>query len=441
MLNASSKPSAIHSKSSKEQLAPNIYNIEKILVLDISTSINPATDNYLSNSIQRARDENFQMLLIKLNTPGGLVSTTKQMITSIGSIKIPTTIWISPEGSSATSAGAILASGAHFLFMAEGSNIGAATPINVTGGDLQNKDLRNKAINDLVAVVESLSESRGRAKKYFAQMITEASSFTAQEALEKNIIDGIVSNQNEIINKIQGKELTIQGQKFVINAPSPDLVEMPWDVGQKLLNVFADPNLAYILLILGAALIYLELQSPGGMIAGVLGTLCLILAGIGMQVLPLNWGSLGLVCLSFILFILEAHVTSYGIISILGLISLLIGSLFLYRADDSYISLSKSLVYSSVFAITIFLFFIGVFIYRDSKSSNTPEDFYSLVGKSAIITAVETENGMNSYYYVKVNGEIWKAFSDINFKQGDSCSITTCSKETMTLTIGVDQKC
>ena len=280
------------------------YLISSILVMNIDSTINPATANYLQTGFQKAQNEGHQLILIKLNTPGGLVTTTKDILTQIGKAPIPVAIWITPEGASATSAGAIIASGAHFLFMQNGTNMGAATP--VTMKEDMGKDLRSKAINDLTALTSSLAKARGRNGEPFKKMIEEAASYGADEALEKKMINSLAHNLNDILSFLKTAQTTIQGKKYQVSMPHrPKVSDFDMDLVQKILNIFAHPSVAYILFLLGAALLYFELQAPGGFIAGAIGAICLLLAGIGLQVLPLNWGAMGLIVLAFILFSLD----------------------------------------------------------------------------------------------------------------------------------------
>ena len=218
--------------------------INKLYLLNINSTINPATFNYLKSFKEKHSPQKNNLILIKLNTPGGLISTTKKIISWIGESDSPIIIWITPEGASATSAGAIISSAAHFIFMNQGSSIGAATPIGLSG-DIKQEDARSKAINDLVSLVKSLSEARMRRSGPFELMIKEASSFTAQEAKQKNIITGIASGLHEIKTSLHGRRTVIKGEQLTLafdKALEIESIEM--DLGQKLLNIFADPTIA-----------------------------------------------------------------------------------------------------------------------------------------------------------------------------------------------------
>jgi membrane-bound serine protease (ClpP class) len=410
--------------------------IDKILSLEIDSSINPAGLNYLKTGYIKAQKDQYDAILLKLNTPGGLVSTTKEILTLMGEATIPTIIWVTPEGGSATSAGAIISAGAHLLYMSTGTNIGAATPIGPQG-DLKEGDSKNKAINDLVGLVVSLSETRGRAKEGFKNMIEKAASYTAKEALKKNLIDGLVNTEKELGTKINNSLISLRGQKVKLTANNPHIVFHPMDSGQKLLNILANPSLLYILFVIGAALIYLELQAPGGFLAGGIGLFLLILSGIGFQVLPLNFGALGLMVLSFVLFILEAYITSYGILTLAGLASLVTGSLFLFRTDNVYIHFSKTVIISTTSAIAVFLIFITSFIIKDYKrrKNKSNDSFFEHKGKMGIVTEILADHGSLHYYHIKIAGEIWKASSSKQYKLQDDVMILEDDKDNMSLKI------
>ncbi len=278
----------------------------QLSILKINSAITPATYDYLKYQFGQIPQDS--LILIKLNTPGGLVTTTKEIISLMGQETRPVIVWVTPEGASAASAGALIASAAHFIFMTPGTNMGAATPIELSG-DIKESDARNKAVNDLTALVRSLSVLRGRPAGPFEDMIRKADSYSHQEAMNVKIIEGVFSKETEVITFLKDKSY---GQKEVITL-SDKLTTKEYEptLGQKLLEVIANPSTAYILFLVGVALIYFEFQAPGGYIAGAAGFLLVLLAGIAFQVLPLDWGALGLVILGIVFLILEVFVTSY----------------------------------------------------------------------------------------------------------------------------------
>lgn len=400
----------------KETRAQDI-NINEVLELSIESPITPATYNYLEQGFSKAVKQKSDAILIKLNTPGGLVSTTKKILTLIGESKKPVIVWVTPEGASATSAGAIISSAAHVLLMSDGTNIGAATPIQMSG-NIEQSDVRSKSVNDLKALVQSLAKTRGRNAKLFGDMIEKASSFESHLAKEKNLIDDILDTKKDLLNVLNGKRIHIQGEdrKIVSTSLNFNIYEM--DLGQQLLNIFANPNTAYILFLIGAALIYLEFQAPGGFIAGSVGAFSLLLAAIGFQVLPLNFGAMALIILGFTLFIIEIYITSYGILSLAGLASFVSGSLFLLRTDDSYIVISETLIYSASFAIALFLLLIGLFLAKDHKNIGKTH-FNNQIGEDATVLSLLKIDGEIFKYQVKIHGEVWNFESTKKYQDGD----------------------
>jgi membrane-bound serine protease (ClpP class) len=316
--------------------------------------------------------------------------------------------------------------------MSEGTNIGAATPINL-GKDIQQKDAKSKAINDLVALVRSLSKARGRNPDHFEKMISEAESLDARVALKERVIDQIINSQEELIKFMHEREVIVKGQSLKIDVSKELTVfKNEMDPGQKILNIFANPTTAYVLFVIGAALIYFELQSPGGMISGAIGIIFLFLAGIGFQVLPLNVGAMGLIILSFILFVLEAYITSFGILTIAGIASLIFGSLFLFRTDNSFIELEQSVVLSVAASIIAYVLFLGwFFVKKYIKRKN----YYSTQNEIGIISK-ELESHDELYHYqIKVDGEIWNAKSKEKLNLDDKVKVQKANEDKLILTI------
>lgn len=420
----------------ESQVKSASYEVNKILDLSVDSPITPAVFSYLTEAYDYAIKTSHQMVLIRMNTPGGLVSTTKEILSLIGDSRIPTVIWITPEGASATSAGAIISSGAHQLYMSGGTNIGAATPILPGGKDETNKDLKSKAVNDLVALVESLSQLRGRNPEHYAEMIKEASSYSSKQALEKNIVDGVVSTQNDLFEAMNGRLIVLKGKKLTLSMNRPELTSFEMDLGQILLNIMSDPNFAYILFILGAALIYFELQAPGTFIAGSLGVACLILSGIGFHILPVNFGAFGLIILSFVLLILEAFVTSFGLLSLAGIASLVTGSLFLFRTDEAYIEVSRLLIASVSLSVGLFIAAMGLFWFKDAQKNRVQDNYYSMEGmQGTVVHVLKGGAGELHRYQIKISGEVWNALSESEYEEGDTCVVKNKSDGDLNLMI------
>ena len=408
-----------------------VFNITEISILSINSAITPASFDYLKQKAQELPRSS--LIVLRLNTPGGLISTTKDMITLIGKEKRPFVVWVTPEGASATSAGAIIASAAHFIFMSPGTSMGAATPVGL-GEDIKETDGRNKAMNDLTSLVRSLSDSRGRPSAPFEKMITNAASYSGQEAKKLNIIDGIISNEAEILPLIEDKLIFIDGVQTTLKVTNATFKFYEQTVGQQLLEVLAHPSTAYIIFLIGVALIYFEFQAPGGYIAGATGVCFIILAAIAFQVLPLSWGSMGLIAAGIFLLILEVFIVSYGILSITGIIAFTIGSLFLFKGESGLISIPYPTILSTLAAVVASVGSLTWYLWLESKKQSSTSDFFLPVGaKGAVLKKMGALE-----YQVKVRGEIWKAFSDVELNNNDAITVLFVDAEKLFLKIKKD---
>lgn len=413
----------------------NEFNINKFVVVDIDEAITPVTLNHLQKAQESIENESGSALLIRINTPGGLVSVTQDIMLLIANSKNLVIGWIGPSTASATSAGAIISSSIPTLYMADGTRIGAATPISGSS-DIKEGDMKNKIINDLVALVKSQADGTGKNSEVYTEMITEATSLTAQEALEMNVHNGIVDKiqgEGGLLEVINGKEYLKHHKKYKINvAPIHVVVTFEKTLGQKVMAFFASPDMAYILFLIGAALIYLEFQAPGGFIAGSVGAVLILVAGISFGVLSLNVGALLLIIASFVLFILEIYITSFGILTIAGIASLVIGSLYLFQTEESYLQISATVLFSSIGAILTFIGLIAYIFYKSRKKIFAePEDPYS--GATVSVSAIDGDK-----YYTQYNGELWQlsAHGDMSkLKVGDK--VTIIKKDNVKLLINL----
>lgn len=400
------------------------YHAENMIEVSIGSNINPVTLEYLTQAYQKAKEFSSPVVLLKLNTPGGHVNITKKIITLIGEADFPTLIWITPEGAGAISAGAIIASSAHLIFMSEATTIGAATPVSLTG-DIQNQDQRSKAINDLLSLVTSLCESRGRQAEPFKQMVEKAKTFTATEALKLSIIDHKANHLNEILSKASGSFIKIKGSSFTLTLPENIKVQsIPMSFMQNLFNQFASPTTAYIFFMIGAALIFLEIKTAGGFIAGSIGSLFLIIAAIGFQIISLNLGALAIILASFIFFIMEIYITSYGILSIIGLCAMYFGSTFLFETDQNYLFISQKIFFSAVTGVGLFIAFIAYYFIK-SKKSPSAKDIFTLEDSIGMVVSMNEDiKSANFHYQVRVSGEIWRAMSSSKLQIGEKIKVT-----------------
>lgn len=406
-------------------LKAETYSVQEISHLEINSAISPATYDYLKYQFKNIPEGS--LILIKMNTPGGLITTTKDIITLIGTQNKPVAIWITPEGASAASAGAIIAASAHFIVMSAGTNLGAATPVGL-GEDIAEKDGRAKAMNDLKAMVRSLSDSRNRPSGPFEEMIESAASFTDQEALKLKIIDGVLTNGKTLREILEQKSFSLQGKPMVLSF-LPEALSKNYEptLGQKILNVIANPSTAYLLFLVGIALLYFEFQAPGGYIAGGIGICFVILAAISFQVLPLDWGAFGLMIIGVILLILEIYIVSYGLLGIAGAASFIAGSLFLFHGESGFISVDYPVLISTLLGIGSATGLIIWYLIKERKKQTSTGNFFLPVGSLGTVLSILESEG--SSYQVKVRGEIWRGHSDAQLSIGDNVVVTSINNE------------
>jgi membrane-bound serine protease (ClpP class) len=393
------------------------YLIREISLLRIQSAITPVTLDYLRHQFSKAPQDS--LLLIEMNTPGGLVSTTQEIITLIGSEERPVAVWVTPEGATAASAGSIIASSAHLIFMSPGTHMGAATPVGL-GGDLKASDGRNKLINDLTASVRSISHLRGRPAGPFEDMIRDAKSFTDQEALRLRIIDGVISNASELKTQLHGKTLRIKGEDIKLMV-DPQVMTQEYEptIGQTILGVLSNPSTAYILFLVGLALIYFEFQAPGGYVAGAAGAVLVVISGISFQVLPLHWGAFGLMGLGVALFIIEIFVVSYGLLSVAGAVAFILGSLFLFKGETGLITVPYAAIVSTIAGVFTAVGIIVWYLYREQKR-HKPASFFSPLGATGVVLSKVDERT----YQVRVRGELWNAQSTDHLIPQDQVKVT-----------------
>jgi len=296
----------------------------------ISGSINPGAAAYLDRVIQLASSEaQSSAVLLELNTPGGLLASTREMVQSISRSRVPVLIYVGPSGASATSAGAILLMASHAAGMSPGSNVGAAHPV-ASGGQEIKGAMGEKAVNDTVALMRSLAEQRNRPPQIAEEIVRKSRSFSAKEAHEVNLVDAVTESVELFLGAVDGKKVKLEGSQTEVRLQTKGAIlkSVEMTLGQKLLHFLADPNVATTLMSLGGLLIYVEVANPGITIAGILGGICLITGFMSFQLLPIRTGGLVLILLGFLMFILEAFVTSHGALAAGGLLSLVLGILW-----------------------------------------------------------------------------------------------------------------
>ncbi len=386
--------------------------------------IHPITSEYIVKSIQKAEAENASLLIMKLNTPGGLDTSMREIIEKILSSKVPVVTFVSPSGSRAASAGFFIGIASDVFVMAPGTNTGAAHPVGVSmTGQKMDETMAEKVTNDAASYIKSIAEKRGRNISMAEDAVRKSLSYTEVEAYEGNLIDLIAKDETEIIENLNGKNIqTFNGTERILSLKNETIIELPMSPRQKFLLTISNPNLAYILLMLGLLGLYFEFSNPGAILPGVLGGISLLLAIFSFQILPINYVGLLLILLAIGLFILEIKVQSYGILSVGGIIAMLIGSIMLINAPIPELRPSLNFIIPVAVGISlIFIFLIYIAIRAHTKKVFT--------GKEGLVGEIGTASTrINPEGKVFVMGEIWNAESEEDIPKGSKVEITEVLK-------------
>lgn len=376
-----------------------------VVVLDMNMLILPGTLGYLQNGINAAGQQGAGLIIVKLNTPGGMLETTQQMIQLMFQSPVPIVIYVTPQGGTATSAGVFITMAGHIAAMSPGTSIGSATPVQGTGKDIEG-DMKKKAENMIVALVKSISDQRGRNVEWVEKAVREANSITEKEALQQRVIDIVAVDVPDLLRQIAGREVTVDNKKIKIGDFTGS-VQIPVEMSlkERVLNVLSNPAVAALLWLAATTGISIELYHPGGILPGVVGVICLVLALISSQVLPVSQGGVVLIILGALLIGAELYVTS-GVLAVGGIIAMLLGSLYL--VDTSTMpGVSYNYLYPAGFALVMgSLIAFAVFMAIRTSRRRVTTGKEGLVGAAGLAL-----QDINPRGKIRVNGEIWDAES------------------------------
>jgi membrane-bound serine protease (ClpP class) len=370
-----------------------------IYIVEVPDAISPGVAEFISTGIAKAEREEAACVIIELDTPGGLAESMRIIIQDILGSKVPVVVYVSPSGARAASAGVMITMAADVAAMAPGTNIGAAHPVGAGGQEIGGK-MSEKVINDMVAHAKSVAEKRGRNQKWVEQAIRESVSVTETEALKENIIDLIAEDTDDLIRQLNGRDIPGKG---VLQLADAAKVTVKPGVRTKILKTISNPNIAYILLMIGLAGLYFELSHPGAIFPGVIGGISLVLAFFALQTLPVNYAGILLIVLAIIFFIMEMKISSYGLLSVAGFVSLLLGSLMLFKGTGSDMKLSLTVLLPTLILISGFFAFVAGLVFR-AQISKPRTGTKGLVGEIGIVKKALTPEGK-----VFVHGELWNA--------------------------------
>ena len=401
--------------------AEEITTPANIRVVRVAGIINPVLADFISVELDTANNGNARAFLIELDTPGGLDSSMRVIIQKILASKIPVIVYVYPSGARAASAGALITLAADFAAMAPGTNIGAAHPVSIgisgTGDSEQGNTMMEKVVNDAVAYARSLAEQRGRNRDWAEQIVRDSISTAAQEALELKAIDLIATDEQDLLKKLDDRTYLRNGKarKLVTRGAVLSYAEMTWR--QEIFNTLSDPNVAYMLLMLGILGIFFEISQPGVILPGAIGSLALLLAFLGFQTLPVNYIGVLLILLAIILFILEIKVVSYGMLTVGGLIALTFGSLILVDSPEPYLQISRSVIAATVLICASVISLVLFFVVRVQKTRFV-SGLEGMIGeRGQAVTALDPRGR------VYVHGEYWDAHAEETIASGSEIEI------------------
>jgi len=381
----------------------------KVFVLKVDDAISPPISEYIHDGIEAALQENAECVVIKLNTPGGLLKSTRVIVSEILESKIPVIVYVTPSGAQAASAGVFITLSAHIAAMTPGTNIGAAHPVSL---DKVDSVMIEKATNDAAAFIRTISEKRNRNIKWAEDAVRKSLSITETEALKLKVIDLIAFDLKDLLKKIDSMKVSGSFGEKVLSTKDAQIIEFEMSIGQKLLRLISDPNIAYILLMIGLYGLLFELYNPGSIFPGVIGIISLILAFYALHTLPVNFAGIALIIVGIILFILETQIVSHGLLTIGGIISFILGSIMLIRTESALEVFKISYQIIIVIAILTFLFFsfaIGLGLKAQKRKTTTGIE--GMIGEIG-----EAITDLNPEGQVKVHGEIWTAMTIDNDK-------------------------
>lgn len=384
-------------------------------VVRLEGVISASAPQLVTTSLEQAQKERAVALVIELDTPGGLDVSMRAIIKEMMASELPIVVYVSPSGARAASAGAFLTLAAHVAAMAPGTNIGAAHPVAM-GGEMD-KEMARKVTNDAAAYIRSLAEKRGRNVKWAEDAVRRSVSATEKEALRLGVIDLVSERLEDLLAKIDGRKVEVPSGPVILRTKGAPLVRIEPSFRDRFLRVISDPTIAYILLLLGLAGLYFEFSTPGAILPGILGGICLILAFYAFQTLPINYAGLLLILLGVILFIAETMVISHGILTLGGIVSMVLGSIMLIDTPVPYMRISLSAIFGATAATAaFFVLLVGAAVRAQRGRPQTGKE--GLLGTVGVARTRLSPGGL-----VFVQGAIWSAEASEAVEVGEAVQV------------------
>jgi membrane-bound serine protease (ClpP class) len=424
----------------------------KVRVLTVADAISPATSDYIRRGINTAHEDGVHLVVLRLDTPGGLDTAMRDIIRDIIASPVPVAIYVAPSGARAASAGTYMLYAAHVAAMAPGTNLGAATPVQIGGlpgidpsapeppevGDGEDKAengdserakdaspatpggenaMTRKLVNDAVAYIRSLAELRGRNVEWAEQAVREAASLSSKDALDRDVIDLIATDMDDLMRQLDGRAIEIAGQRMVLRTAKVELEMLEPDWRTELLAVIANPNVAYILMLLGVYGLFFELAHPGFLAPGIIGAICMLLALYSMQVLPVNYAGLGLLFLGIAFMVVELFTPSFGALGIGGIIAFIVGSVILFDSEAGHYRVSLAVIGAVATLTAAFFFIAGRAVLRSYRRP-------VVTGREQLLGSFgEALEDFESTGSVRVHSELWNARTSRPLRKGDRVKV------------------
>ncbi len=395
-------------------------------LVDIDGPIGPVSGRIISDAIDLSVQDSAEALVIELNTPGGLDESMRTITRKILNSEVPVIVYVSPAGSRAASAGVFITLSAHVAAMTPGTNIGAAHPVSM-GGQMDST-MVEKVENDAAAYIRSIATRTGRNQEWAEESVRKSVSITESEALKLHVIDLVANDLRALLDSLDGRTVKLPSGERTLHTKDVEVNRVEISVRDRILEVIANPTIAYILLTLGMWGLFFELSNPGAIFPGIVGGICLILAFFGLQTLPINYAGLLLMILGLIFFVLEVKIVSYGALTIGGIVSMVLGSLLLFESPLPYMRASLVVIIMIAVATALFFLFALGFAVRAHKRKVT-------TGRKGLEGEIGTaRTDLNPEGDVFVDGEIWKAEADQPIVKGEKVVVTKVEGLTLKVT-------
>ena len=404
----------------------------EVLVAPVAGIIGPASAGFIVQTIDQAEQRGCECVVFELDTPGGLDDAMRTIIKRIMASQVPVVMYVAPSGSRAASAGAFITIAAHVAAMAPGTTIGAAHPVSLGPLSQMDTNMEAKVTNDAAAYIRSMAEKRGRNIAWAESAVRESVALSETEALQEKVVDLIAPTTAALLEQIDGRTVTVGQGTRTLHTKGARVVRAEMDWRDRLLMTIANPNIAYILFMLGLLGLYFELATPGAILPGVVGTICLILAFFAFQAIPVNFAGMGLIVLAVVLFIVDVKAVTHGVLTVGGLVAMFMGSILLFNAPDPALHVSLQVLIPVVLVVAAF-FVLGAVLSVKAMTRKPMGGGAGLVGQAGDARTAISRTGGTAF----VAGAHWNALADADIPMGSK--IRVVSVEGMTLRVEQSQ--